>query len=222
MFEVFGTYSATFGKGDGSDSLDWEHELSDEEYEVFKNNLKNEEYSDFSHLPESVQEEIEKELYEIEKENMMDLYDSDDDFYITVNLSENFRVCTNCGEVFVYDDDFEDDGICEECRDKLNLDEAEEYWFPVTACLGRGDGGEISVSVPVTDDEYEALKDCYREDEEIEQNESLAGLIRRIERAAFIKCENINDSYGDTEEDYSSASFMIGFPDEVVEEVDAE
>ena len=39
--------------------------------------------------------------------------------------------------------------------------------FPVTVCLGRGDGGNVEVTVEVTDEEFELLKQCCREDGEI-------------------------------------------------------
>jgi hypothetical protein len=38
-----------------------------------------------------------------------------------------------------------------------------EFW--VTICLGNGDGGDVAVTLDVTDDEYELLKQCCRDDE---------------------------------------------------------
>lgn len=89
--------------------------------------------------------------------------------------------------------------------------------FPVTACLGGGDGGDILVTVDVTAEELKLLKKCIRNEEEIEGYEGLEDLVERINEAAISECESIDDVYGDeeVEEDFSSASFMIGYPDEL-------
>ena len=57
-----------------------------------------------------------------------------------------------------------------------------EFW--VTICLGHGDGGDVAVMLDVTDAEYELLKQCCRDDEEIEGYEGLEDLYERVVAAA--------------------------------------
>lgn len=85
-----------------------------------------------------------------------------------------------------------------------------EFW--VTVCMGRGDGGDITVEVEVTDEEYEMLVQCSREEDEIEEYTGLEALCDRIrdEAAEQVECSNIE--FG-IEEDYSDAKYVIQMPD---------
>ena len=90
-----------------------------------------------------------------------------------------------------------------------------ELEFPVMICLGGGDGGEVSVCVEVTDEEYELLIQCCREDAEIDGYDGLESLYDRIAEAA--RDEDECCSSDDEEEDtyYDDAYYMISFPDEI-------
>lgn len=95
--------------------------------------------------------------------------------------------------------------------------------FEVTLCLGGGDGGDVLVNVDVTEEEYELLKKCYRDDIGVCDCDGLEDLCQRVEEAA--KDENefcMADLDVDEEIDYNSISYMISIPAEVAEEVDEE
>lgn len=96
--------------------------------------------------------------------------------------------------------------------------------FDVTVCLGGGDGGDVSVSVAVTEDEYELLKQCCREYGDIDSYRGLEKLRSRIRRAAEDENEFCMDNYSDSDEeiDYSSVSYLISMPSSIQDEVDAE
>lgn len=96
-----------------------------------------------------------------------------------------------------------------------------ELEFHVTVCLGRGDGGDVCVSVPVSDEEYELLKQCCREDCEPCDCEGLEDLCSRVEEAAIDEAMSIADEY-DQDVDCDSASCSFGVPVEISEECEAE
>ncbi len=96
--------------------------------------------------------------------------------------------------------------------------------FDVTVCLGGGDGGDVSVSVAVTEEEYELLKQCCREGDDLDCYESLEDLCSRVRDAAENENEYCMDNYSDSDEeiDYGTVSFMISMPRRIQDEVDAE
>ena len=86
--------------------------------------------------------------------------------------------------------------------------------FPVTVCMGHGDGGNVLVEVPVTSDEFIDLLNCYREDAEISDCENLENLVSRIESAAADEAETAAEELDD-ELDCSEASYIISFPEDI-------
>lgn len=98
-----------------------------------------------------------------------------------------------------------------------------ELEFEVTICLGGGDGGSVCVTVDVSDEEYDLLKQCCFEDEEIVGYEGLEELVERIQEAAADENERCLDELGEDEEiDYDSVSYMISFPEEIMDDEDEE
>ena len=69
--------------------------------------------------------------------------------------------------------------------------------FPVTVCMGHGDGGDVLVEVPVTSEEFIDLLNCYREDTEISDCENLENLVSRIESAAADEAETVAEELDD-------------------------
>jgi hypothetical protein len=94
-----------------------------------------------------------------------------------------------------------------------------EFW--VTICLGHGDGGDVTVTIEVTDEEYELLKQCCREDEEIDGFEGLEALYERV--VDYAKGESECCEPDDCEDiDYDDAYYRVAMPDEIYEQVNAE
>ena len=94
-----------------------------------------------------------------------------------------------------------------------------EFW--VTICLGHGDGGDVAVTVDVARKEYELLKQCCREDEDIDGFEGLEDLYERIVAAARDESEYCEPD--DCEEiDYDEASYTVAIPDIIYNEVQEE
>ena len=94
-----------------------------------------------------------------------------------------------------------------------------EFW--VTICLGHGDGGDVAVTLDVTEAEYELLKQCCRDDEEIEGYEGLEDLYERVVAAAEDESECCEpDNCEDI--DYDDVSYTIAIPDEIYTEVQEE
>lgn len=75
------------------------------------------------------------------------------------------------------------------------MDNWPEYEFNVTICLDGGDGGDVSVSVPVSMDELNLIKDCYRNYRDIESETGLEDLVKRIEESAAEENEMLMDEY---------------------------
>lgn len=94
-----------------------------------------------------------------------------------------------------------------------------DFW--VTICLGHGDGGDVAVTVDVSRKEYELLKQCCRDDEEIEDYEGLEDLYERIVTAAKDESECCEPD--DCEDiDYDDASYIVAIPDKIYNEVQEE
>ena len=94
-----------------------------------------------------------------------------------------------------------------------------EFW--VTICLGHGDGGDVAVTADVSRKEYELLKQCCRDDEEIEVYEGLENLYERVISAAKDESEYCEPD--DCEDiDYDDVSYTIAIPDEIYTEVQEE
>ena len=108
-------------------------------------------------------------------------------------------------------------------NEEVGLDEDDEgnylIEFPVTVCMGHGDGGDVLVEVPVTSDEFIDLLNCYREDTEISDCENLENLVSRIESAAADEAETAAEELDD-ELDCSEASYIISFPEDIPEIAD--
>ncbi len=96
-----------------------------------------------------------------------------------------------------------------------------EMEFHVTVCLGGGDGGDVCVSVSVSDEEYELLKKCCLEDCEPCDCEGLEDLCSRVEEAAIDEAESIGAEFAQ-DVDCDSASCFFGVPDEISEECEEE
>lgn len=101
--------------------------------------------------------------------------------------------------------------------------------FNVTICMGGGDGGETCVEVEVTDEEYEILKECCREDGDISDYEELDDLYQRIigDSEDESKAEDPNYIDGDEDDEdyydpYECASYIVYLPNEVYAAVEAE
>ena len=93
-----------------------------------------------------------------------------------------------------------------------------EFW--VTICLGYGDGGDVCIEEPVSEEERELLMECCREDMDMCDCEGLEDLCERIENAARDESECCGPE--DDETDYDDASYMIAIPDEICDAVEAE
>ena len=94
-----------------------------------------------------------------------------------------------------------------------------EFW--VTICLGHGDGGDVAVTADVSRKEYELLKQCCRDDEEIEGYEGLENLYERVISAAKDESECCEPD--DCEDiDYADASHTVAIPGKIYNEVQEE
>lgn len=102
--------------------------------------------------------------------------------------------------------------------EELDIEEDEEgnliIEFPVTVCLGGRDGEDISVTVPVTKEEFIELLGCCREEEEIVSCEGLERLVSRIEEAAKDEADEI-EALG-----CSEADCLISYPEELIDIAD--
>ena len=98
------------------------------------------------------------------------------------------------------------------------------FSFDVTICLGGGDGGDVSVDVEVSEEEYELLKQCCRDYDDIDSYAGLEDLCQRIIAEAQAENDFRMENYSDSDEeiDYGSVSYMIGMPSEIQDEIDEE
>ena len=91
-----------------------------------------------------------------------------------------------------------------------------EFW--VTICLGHGDSGDVTVEVDVSDEEYELLKQCGRENEEIEYFDGLEDLYERVVEEVKEESKSCEpDSCEDI--DYDDADYTVAVPQAVFEEM---
>ena len=88
-----------------------------------------------------------------------------------------------------------------------------EFW--VTICLGHGDGGDVARK------EYELLKQCCRDEEDIECYEGLEDLYERVVAAAKDESECCEPEDGE-DIDYDDASYTVTIPDKICNEVQEE
>lgn len=95
--------------------------------------------------------------------------------------------------------------------------------FPVTVCLGGGDGGEICVKMEITDEEYELLKQCCRDGCDIESCPELEDLCNRITEESGDETERRMDECDSGEDiDYDSTYYIIEMPEEIEDLILAE
>ena len=94
-----------------------------------------------------------------------------------------------------------------------------EFW--VTICLGHGDGGDVTITIDVTDEEYELLKQCCREYEDIDSFEGLENLYERIVAAAKDESEYCEPDDED-DIDYDDAYYTVAMPQVIYNEVQEE
>lgn len=94
--------------------------------------------------------------------------------------------------------------------------------FSVTICLGYGDGGDVEVAVDVTDAEFALLVQCYQDMYEIDSYDGLEDLYKRIIEEAKGEDEACSIDVEDYDPDYDDASYIVSFPDEVIEAADSE
>lgn len=81
------SYYVVFGNGDGSDWLDWDIDLTEEETEAYKEDIENEEAPNEDERLAGVLERAYNEIYEVEKGNLA-CYDEDlDDYELTVEFN---------------------------------------------------------------------------------------------------------------------------------------
>ena len=109
--------------------------------------------------------------------------------------------------------------------------EEREYEFDVTVCLGRGDGGDVCVSMSVSETEYELLKQCCRDDMSPADCAGLEELCAAIEEAAIDECryafprelgDDESTDEADNYDEYADATCMISVPMEIWDEVNEE
>lgn len=93
-----------------------------------------------------------------------------------------------------------------------------EMDFLVTICLGHSDGGDVVVSVDVTEEEYKLLVACCRDGDEIDVYDGLDNLYDRIVEAA--KDESAVCDPDEEEIDYDDAYYRVDFPEQVYEEAE--
>lgn len=80
-----------------------------------------------------------------------------------------------------------------EFYDEMDDDEEVDVDFTVTICLGKGDGGEVSVSCPVSVKELKNLAYCALEGIEVSDCDDLADLVERISSEAISEADDLED-----------------------------
>ena len=88
--------------------------------------------------------------------------------------------------------------------------------FPVTVCLGGGDGGDVSVRIDVTKEEFDLLVEACEDGDEISECESLSDLYDRTVSAAD---EEGDWDYGGDESDLDEATYLVSYPEKVADAV---
>ncbi len=96
--------------------------------------------------------------------------------------------------------------------------------FTVMLYYGGGDGGEICVDADVSDKEYELLKECCRNDDEMEDFEGLEDLCERIEAEARGENDFImsDDEEYDPDEENDILGCSIYIPQEIYDAIEEE
>ena len=89
-----------------------------------------------------------------------------------------------------------------------------KLFFPVTICLGKGDGGDVLVQIDTSKEEYELLVEKCIEDEEISDCGEFEDLCSRIVLATEDECDW---EYSDAEEDLDEATYLISYPSKVID-----
>ena len=87
--------------------------------------------------------------------------------------------------------------------------------FPVTICLGGGDGGDVLISVDVSEEEYELLIDACADGDEIADCDELEDLYNRIISFADDECDWDYDN--EDESDLEDAVYLIQYPDAIID-----
>ena len=90
-----------------------------------------------------------------------------------------------------------------------------EFW--VTICLSHDDGGDVSVEVDVSDEEYELLKQCCIEYEDINTFNGLEDLYDRVVSEAKDLSEDCVPE-GEDAIDFDDVSFSVAIPDSIYDE----
>lgn len=87
--------------------------------------------------------------------------------------------------------------------------------FWVGVCLCRGDGGDVMVDIKVTDEEYETILECCRNEEDIDECKKLSALRSRIVAAAETEAASCDE---DSDIDYhTDVWYVVQMPDEIRE-----
>ena len=228
----FDDFMDDYGDFDEDDFLDYLEEAEDEDspkiYKKIKEKVQGKD-SPFDDMEDFVTELRRYDLddsslyYEYEGE-IIDLYENVSDMgegrgvYESWDDSDWIDILENLDEYVIKLPDEIDE-------DHPHMHEVE---FTVTLCCGHGDGGDICITVEVTDEEYELMKQCWRDGEDICDCMELEDLVERIEAEA--KGEDSACSVGlrdDEDEDddydiYDDISCMVSMPDEICNLVDEE
>ena len=86
--------------------------------------------------------------------------------------------------------------------------------FPVTICLGRGDGGDVSVEIDVTKEEFDLLVEACEDGGEMSEYDTLSDLYERIVSAAPDECDW---EYGGEESELDEATYFVYYPEKVID-----
>ena len=94
-----------------------------------------------------------------------------------------------------------------------------DFW--VTIDLGRHRSGDTFVTIAVSDEEYELLKQCCRDNKEIEGYEGLEDLYERVvseakDESEFCESDDCEDI------DYDEAYYTVAMPQAICDEVKKE
>lgn len=80
--------------------------------------------------------------------------------------------------------------------------------FPVTICLGGGDGGDVSVIIDVNEEEFDLLVKNCSEGIDLADSDELADLYYQILDMAT------------DEDEVDEAAFLVGYPEKVIDKVE--
>lgn len=94
---------------------------------------------------------------------------------------------------------------------EMDDDETVDVEFDVIISLGKGDGGDVSIIVPVTIEELKLMTRCAIENVELSGCDELEDLIERVMEAALWENDSIASEL-DIDEDFSNADCFISNP----------